>query len=82
MTPQPHEILVAAQNQADMSFQDLWLAYVALGGLSSPVELHRILDGEARPSRIDFDVLGQALNEKFLDLGFSHPVPDARDVGL
>jgi len=82
MAPEPHEILVAAQKQADMSFHELWLAYVGLGGLSSPVWLHELLDGHVQPSRIDFDMLGQALNERFLDLGFSHPVPDARDIGL
>jgi hypothetical protein len=79
---EPHEILVAALTQAEMSFGELWLAYVGLGGVASPSEVHEVLDGRVRPSRIDFDMLGQALNERFAERGFSRPVPDAREVGL
>jgi hypothetical protein len=69
-----HQVLEAARSQAGMSLEDLWWAYFALGGNVLPMVMRAYLDGtEGRT--IDYDVLAQAINERFLDLGGDHPVP-------
>ena len=57
-----------------MSFHELWIAYFALGGSARPHEVRAYLGGGAVES-MDYDVLAQALNERFLDQGSNHPVP-------
>lgn len=70
----PHyEVLEAGRIQADMTRDELWLAYFALGGLASRDAVGAYLDGGG--GAMDSDVLAQAVNERFLDLGRNHPVP-------
>jgi hypothetical protein len=57
-----------------MSFQDLWIAYFALGGASHPDEVRAYLAGQSTQF-VDYDVVAQALNERFFDRGEDHPVP-------
>jgi hypothetical protein len=57
-----------------MSFHELWIAYFALGGAARPDEVRAYLGGGAVAS-MDYDVLAQAINERFLDHGSNHPVP-------
>lgn len=67
-------VLEAARIQAGMSFQDLWIAYLALGGNARPDVVRGYLRGSAiEPT--DYDLLAQAINERFLDRGESYPVP-------
>lgn len=69
-----YEVLEAARVQAEMSFEDLWLAYFALGGSSLPVSLRAYLAGDdAEPD--DYNVVVVALNERFHDRGQNNPVP-------
>lgn len=74
MTAPPHQVLEAARMQAGMSFRDLWIAYLSLGGTAHPDALRAYLGGGTVPS-VNYDVLAQALNERFLDQGADHPVP-------
>lgn len=62
-----------------MSFNALWVAYFALGGVSSPAVVRSYLDG-AGPPVADYDVLAHALNERFVDRGGNHPVPYAEEL--
>jgi hypothetical protein len=80
--PRPSDVLGAAKQQARMSFDDLWIAYFGLGGMSAPQVVHAVLDGSIVPSNSDYTLLAQALDERFSDLGMRRPLPDARDVGL
>ena len=64
-----------------MSFDELWLAYFALGGTALPHALRSYLGGTATPS-IDYDVLAQAINEGFVERGGNHPVPYSEDLRL
>ena len=73
MTAAPHEVLDAGRAMAQMSLEDLWLAYFALGGAAPPDELERYLAGGAGP--MDYDVVAQAINERFIEGGANHPVP-------
>jgi hypothetical protein len=70
----PHVVLEAARAQAGMSFNELWIAYFALGGSAQPGEVRAYLGGGGTRS-MDYDVLAQAINERFLDQGGNHPVP-------
>jgi hypothetical protein len=74
VTTAPHAVLEAARAQAGMSFRDLWLAYFALGGAAEPDVVRSYLGGR-RGYSMDYDVLAQAINERFLDHGKNHPVP-------
>jgi hypothetical protein len=67
---------------AGLTFPVLWARYFALGGMSTPDLLQQILDGSQSPSRYDYDLIAQAINEAFLDQGNHHPVPYAEDIGL
>jgi len=80
VTALPHEILEAARVQAEMTFDELWLAYFALGGADSP-EVVRAYLGGLGTHPMDYDVLAQAINEKFVDRGGNHPVPYSDDLG-
>jgi len=79
VTVRPHEIIEAARIQAAMSFDELWLAYFALGGACTPDKVRSYLGGTATHP-MDYDVLAQALNEKFVDSGGNHPVPYSDDI--
>jgi hypothetical protein len=74
-----HEVLEAARAQAGMSFDQLWIAYYALGGWAPP-EVVRAFLGGSSAAVIDYDVLAQAINERFLDQGGDHPVPYREDL--
>jgi hypothetical protein len=68
-----YSVLEAARGLAEMSHDELWLAYFALGGTASPEAVRAYLEGNG--GSIDYDVLAQAINERFLDMGQNHPVP-------
>ena len=75
MTAAPHAVLEAARLQAEMSFEDLWMDYFALGGNAGPDVLRSYLDGGATGNDGEYDLVAQAINERFLDRGGDHPVP-------
>ncbi len=74
MSVPPYAVLEAARTQAGMSFEDLWIAYFALGGTEEPDAVRAYLSGSTDQA-MDYDVLAQAINERFLDRLADHPVP-------
>jgi hypothetical protein len=74
MTASPHEVLEAGRTHVGMSFEELWISYFALGGTAQPGQVRAYLTGRAAEG-MDYDVLAQAINERFLDRGGNHPVP-------
>lgn len=80
--PAPGATLSAGLTHAAMTLRDLWLRYFALGGMAGPDHLRQIIDGTVTPSHRDYDLMAQAINEQFIDLGRDHPVPYADDIGL
>ena len=62
------------RREAQLSMDDLWWAYFALGGNATPTEVRAILTGDSRPGRLDHDMLAQAINDRFVDMGGDHPV--------
>lgn len=59
---------------AGLSHHELWMRYFELGGMSTPGEVRSFLRHRAMPTDHDYDVLAQALNERFSELGRNHPV--------
>ncbi len=79
MSTSAHEVLEAARVRAGMSFDELWMDYFALGGASSPDIVRSYLAGSATQS-MDYDVLAQAINERYVEVGGNHPVPYREDL--
>jgi hypothetical protein len=76
----PSSILQAAWQQCGMSSNQLWLDYVGVGGADTPDTVGAFLSGAERPGRLQYDMLAQALNERYMDLGMNHPVPYSDDL--
>ncbi len=74
-------MLDAARQLAGLSIVQLWFSYIVLGGSASLSEVGDFLSGELEPSRHEYDVLAQAINDEFVGRGENHPVPyfDERD---
>ena len=71
----PADVLDQYRRDAGLSHSELWLRYFGLGGMSNAMELQAFLYGALRPRAHDREVIAQALNERFVELGGNHPVP-------
>lgn len=67
--------LAAAICHLGVEQEELYWDYLALGGNRSLASFSSYLLGEASLSRRDYDIFVQALNERFIELGFHFPVP-------
>src|SRR4051794_22945359 len=65
----------AARMRAQLTVQDLWLRYLALGGTGDAFELDGFLQGVVPLETFQQDVLAQALNEALRELYLSYEVP-------
>jgi hypothetical protein len=68
-------MLERARSELGLSHGELWLRYFALGGMSTAFEVEAILYNALEPSAHDHDVIVQALNERFSEIGEDHPLP-------
>lgn len=79
------EALRAGLALSDFDVTDLSMATVMLDrDTLCPAELARVLQGEAGAARLtahEHDVLAQALNDHFLDLGAGNPVRYSAELG-
>jgi hypothetical protein len=78
MTEDGHDaldVLDGYRQEAGLSHSELWLRYFELGGMSTGFDVEAFLYGVLAPSDHDHDVIAQALNERFAELGGNHPVP-------
>jgi hypothetical protein len=57
-----------------MTVEQAWVRYVGLGGNEGPAEMARRIRGPVGIDDYEHDLIAQALNEHFLDLGQDHPV--------
>jgi hypothetical protein len=65
----------AARVRAQLSVQDLWLRYLALGGTGDAFDLDGYLQGLVPLDTFQQDVLAQALNEALRDVYLAYRVP-------
>ncbi|WP_448620650.1 hypothetical protein [Geodermatophilus sp. URMC 65] len=84
-----HRRMDATRVRAELTVQDLWLRYVALGGSGDAFDLDGYLQGLVPLEVFQQDVLAQALNEALEDsyrayrIPLSPPPPDhPGDEGL
>lgn len=71
----------AARVRAQLSVQDLWLRYLALGGTGDAFDLDGYLQGLVPLDAFQQDVLAQALNEALRDVYQSYLVPLSTPTG-
>ena len=53
---------------------ELWLRYLAMGGTASPTLVAAYTRGQLHPDAYQHNMIAQAINEHFSDLGEDHPV--------
>jgi hypothetical protein len=70
-----HQAVEAARLRADLSVQQLWLRYLALGGSSDAFDIDGYLQDLVPLDTFQQDVLAQAVNEALEDLYRSLQVP-------
>lgn len=68
--------------RSGLTYQELYWRQVAVGGDAGPLELEAYLMGLLRMDPYQHDVIAQALNEHFMDLGQDHPVPYSEWSGV
>jgi hypothetical protein len=73
------DVLDAYRQEAELSYGELWLRYLELGGIRTATDVEAILRGALVPCDHDHDVIALALNERFAELGRDHPVPYAME---
>jgi hypothetical protein len=74
--PEPgRKTLESALLHSGLTYQELWWRQVAIGGDATALELEAYLLGLLNLDAHQYDLIAQALNEHFLDLGQDHPVP-------
>jgi len=70
-----------ARREAALSYGELFIRYFELGGMRSAFELEALCYGALVPTAHDHDVVAQALNERFSELGRDRLVPYADKDG-
>lgn len=66
--------LAEAKARSMLSYDELWMRCFGLGGSATVDELRCYLQEDGALSREDVNVMAQAFNEHFLDLGQGMPV--------
>ena len=70
-----HQRMDAARVHAQLTVQDLWLRYLALGGTGDAFDLDGYLQGLVPLEAFQQDVLAQTLNEALEERYQAHRVP-------
>jgi hypothetical protein len=60
--------------QSGMSFDDLWVNYLALAGELPELELEAYVLGLLEPDGFTYNVIAHTINERFLADGHDHPI--------
>jgi hypothetical protein len=66
--------LSAALSVLDVSVRELWFDYVGLGGNLEIDDVRSFLSGQQHVAERDYDLLVQAANDRFVDIGQDHPL--------
>ena len=74
-TRTPHQVMESARVRAELTVEDLWWRYVALGGTGDVFDLDAHLHGISALGGPEHDVLAHALNEALAEAHPTHLVP-------
>lgn len=66
--------LAEGLDRSGMSYEQVWIAQVGLGGSTGPVEVEAYILGLLRPDAYRHNLIAQAINEHFLDGGGDYSV--------
>lgn len=80
MSVRTAEPLEAARTALHLTVSDLWFEYACLGGNLALKELDDFLAGDGVVSDADYNVIAQALNERFMERDQDHPVAYADEL--
>jgi hypothetical protein len=70
-----HRSMDAARVRSELTVQDLWLRYLALGGTGDAFDVDGYLQGLVPLEIFQQDILAQALNEALKDMYRTHHIP-------
>jgi hypothetical protein len=59
---------------AGISYEQLWLDQLAIGGVATALEVEAYVRGILKPDAYQHNLLAQAINEHFVERGGDHPV--------
>jgi hypothetical protein len=59
---------------SQMSWPELWLRYIGVGGDGDELNLSAHVLDLLAPTKFEHDIIAQAINEHFLDHGGAYPV--------
>jgi hypothetical protein len=72
--PGPGFSLSDGWDLSGLTLTELWLGYLAVGGTASPARVAAWARSRLRPDSHQHNMIAQAINEHFTDLGEDHPV--------
>jgi len=71
-----------ARQVAGLTIEQLWLAYVGLGGTSSLAVMASGVADSHLITAHEHDLIGHAINERFMDMDQDYPVPYRRQATI
>ena len=74
MMPVAGLTLQDGMTRSDMTFEELWLRQISVGGQAAELEIEAYVLGLLQVDSYQHDVIAQALNEHFVERGEDHPV--------
>lgn len=66
--------LADGMDLAGLSYPQLWVRYMGLGGTGTEADLRRHVGAEDCESDHEHNLIAHAINEAFLDIDSDHPV--------
>lgn len=66
--------LEEGMNRSGMTWDNLWLRQLSVGGAIGELEVEAYVLGVLEPDAYQHDLIAQAINEYFLENGQDHPV--------
>lgn len=72
--------LRAGMSLSDLDVDELWTAYLGLGGSMTQAQLVELMHGQRLVSDHEHDMVAQALNDYFTARGQDHPVAYSNEL--
>jgi hypothetical protein len=73
-SPGPGFSLSDGWDLSGLTLNELWLRYLSVGGTAGPARVAAYARGRLRPDSHQHNMIAQAINEHFTDLGEDRPV--------
>ena len=74
-----HQELDSRRRDAKLSVRDVWVDFFANGGTAMPAAVAEYLETGRGLGVHEHDILAQAINDHYIELGLDHPAPYAKD---